>query len=272
MSLPATPYELADVLDKVRITDECVITASEVIDCELEFLPQFVRSDTNFYELNHLAHRLSKLSAWELDCFEGMVIMDAVQTQYAPIPVDRLINMTHSTEHCQIAYEAHDDQSLGKFYADNDFMPELETLSERIFPWLDYGKIGKEMREGEGGVFTSHSASLTAETLIHSDQGSHYTSLSFTQLLKSSELRRSMSRRANCWDKAPQESFFGHMKDEIHIEECNTYEEILSEIINWTNYYNNERYQWDLAKLSPTEYSTGEYPLKIPKPNGFQES
>lgn len=59
-------------------------------------------------------------------------------------------------EHCQIAYEAHDDRSLGKFYADNDFVPELETLPERIFPWLDYAKIGKEMREGEGGVFTPH--------------------------------------------------------------------------------------------------------------------
>jgi len=41
---------------------------------------------------------------------------------------------------------------------------------------------------------------------------------------------------------------------EIHIEECNTYEEILSAITDWTEYYNYERYQWDLAKLSPAEY------------------
>jgi hypothetical protein len=63
---------------------------------------------------------------------------------------------------------------------------------------------------------------------------------------------------------------------EIHIEECNTYEEILSAITDWTEYYNYERYQWDLAKLSPAEYykylKTGEYPLQIPKPNGFKES
>ena len=85
-----------------------------------------------------------------------------------------------------------------------------------------------------------------------------------------------MSRRANCWDNAPQESFFGHMKDEIHIGDCDTYEEILSAITDWTEYYNHERYQWDLAKLSPAEYykylKTGEYPLQIPKPNGFKES
>ena len=67
---------------------------------------------------------------------------------------------------------------------------------------------------------------LKADTIIHSDQGSHYTSIKFIQLVKDSELRQSMSRRANCWDNAPQESFFGHMKDEIDISECTTFQEI----------------------------------------------
>jgi transposase InsO family protein len=81
-----------------------------------------------------------------------------------------------------------------------------------------------------------------------------------------------MSRRANCWDNAPQESFFGHMKDEIDISWCTTFDEIQQVITNWTDYYNNERYQWDLAKLAPTEYYqylvTNVYPLTIPKSNG----
>jgi transposase InsO family protein len=74
-----------------------------------------------------------------------------------------------------------------------------------------------------------------------------------------------MSRRANCWDNAPQESFFGHMKDEIDISGCTTYQEILAVISDWTDYYNNDRYQWDLARLSPREYyqyeMTGVYPI-----------
>ncbi|HCE61675.1 MAG TPA: IS3 family transposase, partial [Clostridiales bacterium] len=37
----------------------------------------------------------------------------------------------------------------------------------------------------------------------------------FIQLVKNSSLRQSMSRKGNCWDNAPQESFFGHMKDEL---------------------------------------------------------
>lgn len=107
---------------------------------------------------------------------------------------------------------------------------------------------------------------LTAETLIHSDQGCHYTSVKFSQLVKDKSLRQSMSRKANCWDNAPQESFFGHMKDEIDISGCKTFRNIKAVIDDWIDYYNNERYQWQLAKLSPNEYykyiMTGEYPLK----------
>lgn len=107
---------------------------------------------------------------------------------------------------------------------------------------------------------------ISTETLIHSDQGCHYTSTSFIQLVKDCKLRQSMSRRANCWDNAPQESFFGHMKDEIDISKCTKYREVKAVIDDWIDYYNNERYQWQLAKLSPNEYfqyiTTGIYPLK----------
>ncbi len=48
-----------------------------------------------------------------------------------------------------------------------------------------------------------HGVSLQAETLINSDQGSHYTSLKFIQIIRDNHLRQSMSRKANCWDNAP---------------------------------------------------------------------
>ena len=121
-------------------------------------------------------------------------------------------------------------------------------------------------------LIEKHGTDLSTETLIHSDQGSHYTSIKFIQLLKDNELRQSMSRRANCWDNAPQESFFGHMKDELDLSECHGYEEILNAVRDWTEYYNTGRYQWDLARLSPVEYyqylTTGIYPLIIPKAKG----
>ena len=115
-------------------------------------------------------------------------------------------------------------------------------------------------------LIEKHGVDITTETIIHSDQGCHYTSCSFIQLLKDKKLRQSMSRKGNCWDNAPQESFFGHMKDEIDISNCKTFEEVKKTIDDWMDYYNNERYQWNLAKLSPNEYyeyiKTGIYPLK----------
>ena len=89
---------------------------------------------------------------------------------------------------------------------------------------------------------------LTKDAFIHSDQGSHYTSPIFQQLLNKHNLGQSMSRRGNCWDNAPQESFFGHMKDEINLKSCTTFEAVKKMIDNYITYYNNYRYQWNLQK------------------------
>lgn len=114
-----------------------------------------------------------------------------------------------------------------------------------------------------------HGISLSTETLIHSDQGCHYTSYRFIQIVKDAELRQSMSRRGNCWDNAPQESFFGHMKDEIGtvLSLATSFEDAKAILDDWMDYCNTDRGQWQLAKLSPNEffdyYSTGIYPLVL---------
>ena len=95
---------------------------------------------------------------------------------------------------------------------------------------------------------------LHKDAFIHSDQGSHYTSPIFHKLLKKYNLGQSMSRRGNCWDNAPQESFFGHMKDEIDYKSCETIEELKILIDDYMDYYNNERCQWNLKKLTPVQY------------------
>ena len=61
-----------------------------------------------------------------------------------------------------------------------------------------------------------------------------------------------MSRRGNCWDNAPQESFFGHMKDENF--GCITYDEVKVIIDDWIDYYNNDRCIWHLNKMAPKEF------------------
>lgn len=112
-----------------------------------------------------------------------------------------------------------------------------------------------------------HSSTLDDTTIVHSDQGCHYTSKAFIKALSDNHFVQSMSRKGNCWDNAPQESFFGHMKDEIKYEIAmmKTYAQVKAKIDDWIDYYNSDRYQWDLVKLSPKEYygyvTTGIYPL-----------
>ena len=116
-------------------------------------------------------------------------------------------------------------------------------------------------------LVAEHGSTLDNETIVHSDQGCHYTSYAFIQKLKDEKFVQSMSRRGNCWDNAPQESFFGHMKDEIREEVAGyiAFEDVVAKVDDWIDYYNNDRYQWDLLKLSPKEYyqylQTGTYPL-----------
>ena len=118
----------------------------------------------------------------------------------------------------------------------------------------------KQLLEDHSEISQNHS------TIIHSDQGCHYTSYKFIDLLNNSGLRQSMSRRGNCWDNAPQESFFGHMKDSTNFLGCETFEEVKFIVDDYISYYNTDRYVWDLCKLSPDEYyyfvTTGKYPIK----------
>lgn len=95
---------------------------------------------------------------------------------------------------------------------------------------------------------------LHKDVFIHSDQGSHYTSPTYQELLKKNGLGQSMSRRGNCWDNAPQESFFGHMKDNVDHRSCNSLQEVKLEIDRYIRYYNNHRYQWGLKKMTPVQY------------------
>lgn len=114
-----------------------------------------------------------------------------------------------------------------------------------------------------------HGITLDSETYIHSDQGSHYTSVKFRELIADKGLIQSMSRKGNCWDNAPQESFFGHMKEELRkqFKKWTNFTEVKTSIDDWMDYYNNDRYQMQLQKLSPNEFydyiTTGKYPTSM---------
>lgn len=89
---------------------------------------------------------------------------------------------------------------------------------------------------------------------FHSDQGSVYLSPEFQEEVKKLGFKQSMSKRGNCWDNAPQESFFGHFKDECDYSGCKDLDELKAVIDGYSYYYNNERGLWDRKKMTPVQY------------------
>lgn len=92
------------------------------------------------------------------------------------------------------------------------------------------------------------------KSLIHSDQGFHYTNPEFIDKVKKLNLTQSMSRKGNCIDNSPMETFFGHLKDDVDYKEAKTFDELNDMINKYMNYYNNQRYQWELKKMTPVQY------------------
>lgn len=92
-------------------------------------------------------------------------------------------------------------------------------------------------------------------TLIHSDQGHQYTSHDYTNYLSNRDMIKSMSRKANCWDNAPIESFFGRVKEEaMRIHKPKTKQEVHKVISDYMKFYNNHRRQKKLRGLPPIQY------------------
>lgn len=91
-------------------------------------------------------------------------------------------------------------------------------------------------------------------SLIHSDQWFHYTNPQYICLLKNTWIIQSMSRKWNCLDNAPTESFFWHMKDEIDLKEIKSYSELVKYINSHIFNYNNNHPQWKRKKMTPIEY------------------
>lgn len=95
---------------------------------------------------------------------------------------------------------------------------------------------------------------LENESIIHSDQGTHYTSPEYIKKVKDMNLIQSMSRKGKCIDNSPIESFFGHMKDELNYKQARTFNELNDIMKEYMDYYNNRRHQWEIKKMTPVQY------------------
>ena len=92
------------------------------------------------------------------------------------------------------------------------------------------------------------------EAMIHSDQGFHYTHPEYHQRVKEMKMIQSMSRRGNCIDNAPMESFFGHFKDDVDFKQATSFSALKGLVDDYMEDYNGTRKQWNLKKMTPAQY------------------
>ena len=160
LDLPASLWELWDALDKVRLqTDDILYMEIEGYEAFGYLAPYLDGLDISLIELNDLAALLSALDEVQEAAFEGLFSMEVqrkVNANGGVITLQDLRDLAVSAKtDCYHVVEAADDAQLGRFYAENDFVPELEGISDAVFEMLDFAGIGRMMRCSENGVFVN---------------------------------------------------------------------------------------------------------------------
>ena len=160
LDLPASPWELWDALDKVRLQKEDILYMEIEDYYAFAYLaPHLAGLDISLNELNDLAERLAKLDEVQGIAYRGlleMAVQEKVEDNGGIITIQELRNLAVSAGgDCCHVVDAADDAQLGRFYAENDFVPELEGISDAVFEMLDFAGIGRMMRCSENGVFVN---------------------------------------------------------------------------------------------------------------------
>ena len=158
LDLPASPWELWDALEKVRLqTDDILYMEIEDYYAFEHLAPHLDGLEISLNELNDLAALLSALDEVQEVAFDGflrMEVQNKVDINGGVITLQDLRDLAVSAKtDCYHVVDAADDAQLGRFYAENEFVPELDGISDEVFEMLDFAGIGRMMRCSENGVF-----------------------------------------------------------------------------------------------------------------------
>ena len=158
LELPASPWEVWDAMEKVRLQTDDILYMEIEDYYAFEYLsPHLDGLDISLNELNDLAAQLAALDEVQEIAFEGMFSIEVqrkVNANDGVITLQDLRDLAVSAKtDCYHVVDAADDTQLGRFYAENEFVPELGGISDKVFEMLDFAGIGRMMRCNENGVF-----------------------------------------------------------------------------------------------------------------------
>ena len=168
LTFPVSQYEMMDAFGQIHTKSPGdVYWQVDEFYC-FDYLAPHLDESMSIFEFNSLTAQLSKLDERQETALEGLLQMQVnkhMQENGGPITVQELMMLAHNVDHCHVLADVHTNEDLGKFYADNDFLPELNDLPDSVYDLLDYAKIGKQMRENEAGTFTPHGYVVRTEEL-----------------------------------------------------------------------------------------------------------
>ena len=131
-----------------------------------------------------------------------------------------------------------------------------------VMDLFDRSIVAHTVATSPSTAFTADSLTKTIKTctpepgwMMHTDQGFQYQHSSWRNLIHDNGGVQSMSRKANCYDNAVMENFFGHLKTEMyHGEVFDTVAEFNQAVDEYIQWYNTERIQQRLKGLTPMQY------------------
>ena len=168
LTFPVSRYEMMDAFEQIHTKSPGdVYWQVDEFYC-FDYLAPHLDESMSIFEFNSLTEQLSKLDSYQETALEGLLQMQVknhMQENSGIITVPELMMLAHNVDHCHVLADVHTDTELGKFCADNDFLPELTALPDSVYALLDYAKIGKQMRESEAGAFTPHGYVVRTEEL-----------------------------------------------------------------------------------------------------------
>lgn len=152
LELPASDYQLLDMLEQLAMKPGD-LPEWDILDCHENYsiVPLLSHSDS-IYEINGLSRQLAGLDDRQRTAFEGLLAME-LKKRDGDIGIGRLRELAANTDCCHVVPEAMNDAQLGRFYAENGFLPETEKVPDDIFELLDFEMLGGRIRRNEGGVF-----------------------------------------------------------------------------------------------------------------------
>ena len=157
LTFPVSQYEMMDAFEQIRTKSPGdVYWQVDEFYC-FDYLAPHLDENMSIFEFNSLTEQLSELDSYQETALEGLLWIQTdkrLQENGGVLTAQGLMMLAYNADRCHVLADVRTDEELGKFYADNDFLPELSSLPDRVYALLNYAKIGKQMREDEGGIFT----------------------------------------------------------------------------------------------------------------------